>query len=412
MNIITGASEKSNEFLQEIVFEGMRERFGVCAIRSSERYNFRNIIDPGIVYIVKRFQSMLGLQMSFTCLGDFNERPIGFTFSTLDILDAAPVIKHNIPTLSLAEANMVTMQAEESEVDTWWYQALSDKPVILYKCSERKANKKVENFGTLAAAFNGTYNAGCELEQPGPFSVDPFIRSVEFKPENHPAIECKYHPSIVPFTPDKHFTVECLVYCAGGADTHRVVLISGKYGLFASRDNFWTFCYSDGLDDVYIVIGPIDYESKRWVHLCISYDGSTVRCYLDSKLRTSIEVDIPIGQRRFAKQQEMNAQLKEMKETEEKETAELEITTKQEAEAFFITKEGIKMLKNMAQSIGESREFQMQNFGADAADEQQSMKEKRLAAQKQAKELYIGIIIILITIIINSPLLLLLLLLL
>lgn len=77
-----------------------------------------------------------------------------------------------------------------------------------------------------------------------------------------------------------HFTIEGWFQCTGGADTLRVALMSGRYGVVASRDNFWTFVLIEGMYDIYIRIAEID-KAAKWAHIMCTYDGTILRCYFN-----------------------------------------------------------------------------------------------------------------------------------
>jgi hypothetical protein len=111
-NVVTIANEKSIIILQETVFDAVRERFGPLALRDSERENITDGIKPVIIYIIKRLQSMLGVNLSITCLSEFHERPLSFAFTPLDLVEVAPVLQHNIPIMALSDAVIVTLQAQ------------------------------------------------------------------------------------------------------------------------------------------------------------------------------------------------------------------------------------------------------------------------------------------------------------
>jgi hypothetical protein len=42
-------------------------------------------IEPCIVYAVRRLQTMMGVQLSISCLSAFHESPVGFCFCVLDL---------------------------------------------------------------------------------------------------------------------------------------------------------------------------------------------------------------------------------------------------------------------------------------------------------------------------------------
>lgn len=401
MNMITGASANANEFLMECVYSGIRERFGNSSIRPSERINFQHIIAPCIVYIIKRFQRMLGIQLSITCLSEFYDRPLGFSFCAVDVIEVTPLIKHNLPIMTFADAMLTTLKARLAEKNTYINQVLTDEPPLFLRLSERKGARVAENLGRLSiqsaktraekikksSIVDGAISFGCELEQAGPVSSDPFCRSILFSPIKKSYIDSKFHQAIVSQHIHQHFSVELFVKCTGSADTTRTVFMSGRLSLVASRDNFYTVTFMERMHELSVKL--IKIELDKWIHVCITYDGSILRIYVDCIEKVSLEIEPAMQARVLYYERDLAFKRKSIDDSEALERKIVKTKTQEFAEKFFQTKEGVSAMKKTAQSVMESQEFQAENYGDDARDEASSLKARRLEALKQAKTQYI-----------------------
>lgn len=411
INIVTGSNKNANAILQEKIYDGVRERFGPVAISPSEQNTMLDAIEPCIVYIVKRLQLMLGFQLSIACVGEFVERPAGFAFVPLDIVEISPVVRHNMPLLSFADAMLITIRAKEAERETYIEQVLEDKPCMFFRLSERRGARTAENYrGTLLdkikslsntnnaenttkshdqfknAAAHGSYSYHCLLELAGPIKNDPFSRAIGFRPGVKAHMDCKFHQLSVPQGKYEHFSVEMFCKCLGGDGTTRVALMNGRYGVVASREGYWTFVIMQEMHELNVRIAPV--VDSKWVHLVGTFDGTTLRCYSDSILRASLEVEGPM-QARVEDFERQTAEIKAaLKKEEDLERSKVKLSSQEFADNFFVTKEGVFTIKKMSNMIMESKDFQSEKVDDVVMDEQASLKARRVEAVKQAKVKY------------------------
>ena len=386
-NIVTGASDESSSFLTGPVFENLRSKFGTVAVQPSERVNMQKILQPCTIYIVKRLLNMLGGELSAQCVGDFYEHPTGFTFVSMDFMSIAPIIRHNLPALSYADAMLASMYAREQEEKSYIAQVLKDKPPLFLLLSERAGTRLAANKGTLGPEFSGKYSGGCTLELPGPIPHDKYTRSVLLDSETKSKIETKYHPSIVPRTLSTHFSVEVSVKCTGGEGYNRVVCMNGRFALTGNRDNFWAFMFREaGLHEVSFNICPI--IMNTWVHLVVTYDGTSVRCYVDSTLVVTVSVEAPLTAKidDFWMEYEKKKRLLKNKEDTEREA--VKITSKEDVDAYFVSKEGLYEMKDAARKLMSSAEFQAEGFGNDAVSKEASVNMKKNECLRRVKKRY------------------------
>jgi F-box and leucine-rich repeat protein 2/20 len=387
-NVVTGAHPRANFILQEDIFERIRETYGARAVRASERDNIQLDLQPCIVYIIKRLQTMLGVQLSFACVGEFNERPVGFAFCPVDFLECTPVVRHNMPFMIFAEAKLVTLKAEEAEANTYENLVLKDRPALYFRLQDRKGTRELDNKGSvLSSELAGKASPGCILERAGPISFDPLSRSFLFDPESKPRIDGKFHPSVVPIsTMIDHFTVELYAKVTGGSGT-RCAIMSGRYCIQCNRENEWVFVFIEGIHEVYLKIAPV--VLNEWVHLVGTFDGTTLRCYKNSIQQSSIEVELSV---RSLKDERMEDFAQRKTDLNGEECAERELQKTEsikEAEKYFKTREGASAMKSAMKTIMESYEFQSKNIGMEEKDASSASRVRKTEALKQARQEYI-----------------------
>jgi hypothetical protein len=137
-------------------------------------------------------------------------------------------------------------------------------------------------------------------------------------------------------------------------------------------------------------MGPVVYS--QWTHLVGTYDGTTLRLYVDSSPTVTLEVAGPIQLRRDRDASELIRRQADLERDKEVELAGVAKENKATAEAFFQTKEGLKAMKKASQALLESEEFNARDFGItikDAKDELMLTKLKKIEAVKEAKQQYI-----------------------
>lgn len=268
LNLLTCASvgtaspDNGDQIYQDILYEAVRSRFGDASIRPSERYNLSTYVHPILPYTVSRLLHMLGVKLHITCRMDFTERPVKFLFSTADVLEVSPVVKHNIPIMSFADGVIASLQAQALDKQSYIQEVLDDKPSIFYTFSERKGCRIATNRGSLGHDWNGHVNKGVELESPGPVISDKFIRSYDFDPQCHPFIDVKFSRQIVAHKEQNHFSAEAHFRCTGLHNYTRVICMCGRFSMTISRDNWLTVTYSEGVHDLNIKVCPVEYS--KW----------------------------------------------------------------------------------------------------------------------------------------------------
>mmetsp|Transcript_3546 Transcript_3546/g.5520 ORF Transcript_3546/g.5520 Transcript_3546/m.5520 type:complete len:1201 (+) Transcript_3546:1755-5357(+) len=386
LNMLSGSSPTADVLMQQTICEALRDRYGERAIQPSEQPTLLTSIQPVISYLVNRVVAMLGVRLNISCSSEFHERPIGFVFTVSDILEVQPVTKHNIPMLPFADAMIVSLQAAEMEREVYSDEVLRDQPALFLTLSERKGARLADNKGLLGDVYSGTVKKECELEHTGPVVCDKFIRAIVFRPNAHSYIDVKYHPTIAPSHVLDNFTVELYFCVQGGKDTVRTMLMSGRYAVTASRDNYLTVVFIDGLHEINIKLVPIEYD--KWTHLTFAYDGTTIRCYVNSVLMKQAEVEGILKFKQLAYEQRVELRKKDLLSAEHAECMEIREKSKQDALEFFQTKDGVSTLKRLTKEIMESDAFQAEGIGAGAKDQSSAIKERRTEGLKRAKAKY------------------------
>jgi len=147
-----------------------------------------------------------------------------------------------------------------------------------------------ESSGITAAdsqhANNGTYTASPALSQPGALSGDPDT-AVSFNGASQ-YVSVPYSATLNPAT----FSVEVWAKPIGGAGTYRGVIASRAYPngwvLYAGSNNIWQFWINNGTGMLAISGGPITLNA--WTHLVGTFDGTTVRFYVNGVQASSAAV--------------------------------------------------------------------------------------------------------------------------
>ena len=389
-NVVTGSNPQSNHILAEIVFETIGERFGPLAVRHSERYHLQQELDPCIGFLIKRLQAMMGVQLSVVCLAAFNEQPKGFKFCDFDFLNITPVVRFNLPMFPYSEAMIALLSAERAERNTYIHQVILDGASVFLRLCELKGSLIAENKGFIGRSFVATYNRGCELNKvPGPEKSDPHSRSAGFRPGVLCAVDTKFCPDAMGVTPDAHFSVELHAQCVGGSDTLRHALTAGRFSIIADRDNYWVFQYSVCQHDISIRLQLV--TLGQWVYIAATFDGVTVRCYVDSILSASLEVAGPLRVQRNKEAVLRKKYICDLLEEERVESDALRVEIGEKLVSYFNSRDGVIKMRKVAKLIFDDPEFQDRDFGLKAKNKLSDigiLKVKKAEALREAKELH------------------------
>ena len=389
-NVITGSNPRSNSVLSENVFETIKERFGPLAVLQSERCNMQYDIEPCTVYLIRRMQAMMGMQLSMACLAAFYENPVGFTFCDLDVLAIVPIVRFNMPLYPYAEAMTALLAAERAERDTYRYQVINDGATVFLRMCERKGSRVAENCGSLLKEFQTHYNRGAELEKtPGPEKFHPFSRCVGFQSGVLCALDTKFHPGSMALLAESHFSVEVHAKCTGGTDTLGIVLSGGRFTVSVTRENCWSFQLYIAQHSISLRLDPV--VLNQWVYIAASYDGVTLRCYVDSRLVASVEIAEPILMKRREEAAKRIKSMADLDGQEKKEILNLRKEISQKVKTYFNSKEGIIKIKKMTRDVLQEDSFHDRDFGftfKDDLTEAGKQKIKKSSAVKEAKKIY------------------------
>lgn len=249
LNVITGASSSAERILEELVYPGIRERFGSIAVTQNEQFSLFSSLQLCVPYAVHRLVSIFDVQISLLTLTEFHQRPVGFSFCVSDILSIQPVVRNNMAVLPFGEAILAAVKAYDAEQNTYREQVLQDAPLVYLQLYERKGSRIAENIGGLGVITQGLYSKGCELYLPGPVVGDSFSKSVGFKADTKSYVTLKFHEKYIPQDQLSHFTVEIFAKCQPSKEVKRVAYMCGRFGLIVNRENYWVFQYIFGVHE-------------------------------------------------------------------------------------------------------------------------------------------------------------------
>eukprot|EP00981_Chlorochromonas_danica_P003354 scaffold644_cov168-Ochromonas_danica.AAC.46 len=382
LNFVTGSSDNASTFFEDIIYESILERFGKYAVRISERKGLLNATRPIILYIVRRIVEMCGATLVASTWSSLAGCPVGFSFHGHDIVDVHAIVKHNIAVFPFAEAVMVAQEAEEAMAKLYMSEVRNDSPSLFFNLSERKGGRAAINYGLLGDKYNGLLTPGCDLEQTGPIKTDKFLRAIGFHPDTKSCIDCNHHEAIVPVSIESHFSVEVFFRCLGGKDINRTLIDSGRYRLSVGRDNYLSFTLYESVHSMSLRCCLID--NSDWYHMIATFDGTFLRCYINTDLKYEVEVCTVLAQKERAYLVKHQNKLVSIGQDEVDEKAKLREKTMDDARVYFQTKEGMEALKRISQRLVEEDGFNPEE--QNESEEPLNGRQKRAIVLRKAKE--------------------------
>ncbi|CAM9104826.1 unnamed protein product [Discosporangium mesarthrocarpum] len=379
LNIVTGAHEMTDSFWKDDLLQHIRNHFGNTAIDEGEEDNLRLLLQDSTVYIVQRLQEMLGFSISNTCASHFYDQPSGFRFTTVDLSDAPLRTKHNVPMLEFAQASILVLRANKVRANGYVQLVQDDGPELYLTLQERKGSKVAVNHGVGGIAFSGYYTNGIKFERLGPIVNDPLNRAVHLMPAMKCHIDTKNTGKVLaPMLSHERFSVEAWAKCDGGWDTTRSVLMTGRYAILVTRENFWAVNIFTEQGAEVTVLGSAALQGQ-WTHLVATYDGTLLRMFVNSALVAQVDLQKTVEHQTAERRDEHARVLKNLEEEESKEREQCKAVTEKEAESFFKTQDGKVKLNRAAQKLMEKAQFALQ------MDKDASMKGAQKLTKAEAK---------------------------
>ena len=213
------------------------------------------------------------------------------------------------------------------------------------------------NYGKGSMPYSGYFSARCDFEFKGPVKNDDLNRCVEFKSDQKCKIDTKYAHELCPHDVFTHFSIEAWAKVTGSEGTNRVVMMTGRSSLLASREETWAFVvYEQGVEVV--IEGPA-LEYNKWFHLVGTYDGTLASFYIDSVLVRQLELRPEITIRTTAVQQERKEALADLLEREKEVRDTCKAKSEEQANKFLVTKGGRNLIRQNAIKLVEHSEFRV-----------------------------------------------------
>jgi hypothetical protein len=387
LNLATGSHENAEDFWSGQLFHAIRSRYGLVAVAEVERTNLRRSLEPAIVYVVNRIVTMLGLRLGRKCIALFNEEPAAFQFTTADLEATGPRRKHNLSVLDFARAQLLSAQASERRARSYESLVLGDGAFLYLKLAERRGSRVAFNKGSGGLPLSGAYGRAVRMEAQGPIANDEMNRAVLFDPKSPlstPRVDLKYIAELAPMAEDASWCVEAWARALGSNDTERMVVMTGRYALSASRNNVWQLeVFSDAAE---VAIHGQPTVIGEWMHLVGSYDGTMARLWCNGELTACEEVRPLVLREIDRKLTEYEATREDLILKEQKARDACKRVSDEQAAAFFKTKEGGEKMRAEAATLVEHAEFK---FKMDARAAEKGLKLLKMdEARTMAREEY------------------------
>ncbi|GMI35290.1 hypothetical protein TrCOL_g2906 [Triparma columacea] len=389
MNIITGSNVHSDEFWSEQLYMGIINRFGSCALSESERKTYRIDQKHMIVFIIRRFTEMFGIQLTNDAISLLYATPDMFRFVPQDINKPGPKMKHNIADVEFSDAVLLSNQADISRSFDYQNLIVRDKPFVYWKFAERRGSRIAHNYGSGGHHYAGFFSSRCEFELKGAVVNDDLNRSILFEASKRSKVDTKYARELCPTDVLAPFSIEGWAMCTGNKGTNRTILMTGRASLVASREETWCFIiYEEGVEIV--IDGPeVDYDEFH--HVVGTYDGCLASLYIDSVLVRQMELRPEVTMRIKAVQEERAEALKDLNAREKVVREKAKELSDEQSSKFLITKEGRNLMRQNAIKLVEHSEFKMKmdKKAAEKGITKLSKKDAQALAIKEYKqELY------------------------
>jgi hypothetical protein len=303
---------------------------------------------------------------------------------SLDILTPGPRVKHNVYDVEFADAVLLSHRADHTR--SFDYQNIVvkiDKPFVYWKFAERRGSRVAHNYGTGGRDYAGFFSPRCEFEFEGPVVNDELNRCVEFEADNRCKVDTKYSKELCPHDVLAHFSLEGWCKVTGSEGTNRVVMMTGRCALMASREETWAFVvYEEGIE-VTLVGPPIEYTTFH--HIVGTYDGCLASLYVDSVLVKQIELRPEIAARTAEVLKERADAIKDLEDRERTVRDSVKETSEDQSSKFLTTKDGRNLIRQNAIKLVEHSEFKLK-MDKNAAEKGLKRLGKKEAQQQAVSE--------------------------
>ncbi|GAB9471681.1 F-box/lrr-repeat protein 13 [Globisporangium polare] len=367
LNLLSGARQGSEAFWNMQLFEGIRSRFGPRAVSEVDKQNMRRNLLSQMRTIVSRATEMLGVKLTRMCLDRLKHHPDCYSFTMEDFAVAGDHYrtKHNMAMLHFSVASLLFLKATVKQATSYKQLLLADRPSGYWTLCERRGLFAAANLGTYGHELSGKYLPGCTLEAEGPIVNIDLNRSLQVHKEARSYVSFPYIASLYPADAESHVTLETWCKCDGHESTRRVVLTMGRFSLTALKCDMWAFTIN--VKNIDIIAFGSRVELFKWTHLVGSFDGTTLRLYVDGFLQNEVEVESVVDSEIEKREAIIKKTREDIVDMEDEAKGKCFKDVDREIQQFFASKDGKKQIKTVSQKLLDEHDFRVRlskNAGA------------------------------------------------